>query len=179
MLSIAPSTAQPDPSPVSTSVLKPEIVTALDKSGIYISPVLQPDVNQRQIAATLRKAHTPTRVLLLEKLPTGVASIRQLAKAVHGEGHSRNDLVVVVTERPRSIVAYGAGLDGETLQQIVAAPAKTFDAEGYAAGIAQIVRLVDQEHTNRRATNIRFAVLTVGSALALAILFMRCRKRNA
>jgi hypothetical protein len=174
-----PAPARTDPSAGSTPSLKPEIMAALEQSGFYIAPAMQHDVDARKISATLREADITARVLLLERLPPGVSSTRQLAQAVHEYSHLGDGLIVVLTEHPRSIVAYGAGLDSETMQQIADAPAKTFDAEGYAAGVAQIVRLVDQERANRRAARIQFVILPVGVALVLSILFMRCRKRSS
>ena len=177
-LSLMPTPARPDPT-LSPASLKSEITTALDKNGIYIAPAMQQDANERAIAATLRKARTPTRVLLLERLPPEIQSPWQLVEAVHKYRHPGDGLVVIVTERPRRIVAYGAGLDKETLQQIVTATAKTFDAEGYAAGIAHIVRLVDQEGVKRSAARIRIIALSIGMALMIAVLLLRRRRRGA
>jgi len=173
------SPARSDPA-LSAASLPPEIATALDKNSLYIAPALRGETNERAVANILRRTPTATNVLLMAQLPPGVKSPEQLAAAVQEYCHPADDgLIIIVTERPRRIVAYGAGLDQQALQQIVAAPTKTFDAEGYAAGIAQIVRLVEQERETRRVARSRTIFLGCGAAAVLAILLLRCRKRNA
>jgi hypothetical protein len=111
-------------------------------------------------------------------LPSQAKSVGQLAQVMHSFLNLGDGLVVVVAGR--EVGAYGARMDRETLQGFVRSAAKTFDSEGYAQGIEQIVRSVDNERA-RSARQGRNLVLMIIGIPAVAIWWAsrRGKKRRA
>ncbi|MBV9868099.1 MAG: tetratricopeptide repeat protein [Abitibacteriaceae bacterium] len=157
-----------------------EILRSLQQTGVYVAPAMQNVADPAQIAQRLNaiqpKPNFKTDVLVFRSAPRRYRSVGQWAEAIHKNLVLKNDLVVVATSN--NIGAYGANLNKAELQDIVQSSVKTFTAEGYPAGIAQVVRMASQEHasnTSRSNTTI-FAIIAV--PLLLVFVLVRRRKKQ-
>ncbi len=147
----------------------PEVARALQNSGVYVSPAMRDVAAPTQIVAALRGVALHglrASVVVLSSLPRSVSSVEHLAQATH-EYLKLGDAGFVVSVVGQSVAVYGAGLDEETLQNIAQSSAKTFDSEGYAAGVAQIARLVAGERARSDAQGRTTLLVLLGVPAAL------------
>lgn len=177
----APRTGGATPS-TQNMALNQEVVRALQKSGVYVSPAMREMADPAQIASALRGVAPnglQANIVVLASLPRGARTAGHLAQQAHGYLKPGDDGFVVVVAG-REVGVYGAGLSKQRLQDIVQSSAKTFDSEGYAAGVAQIARLVAGEKARDDALGRNTLLALVGIPTAL-ILWTRHRgkKRRA
>lgn len=155
-----------------------EINRALAKNGVYVAPSMLSKADPAKIAQAIGGSGLKTNVVVLDGLPRG-QSAGSLAQRGHDQMTLGDDGLMIVIAG-RSIGAYGGGLDKTTLTEIAKASSKTFDSEGYPAGIAQIARMASEEKARGDAGTRNLGLLMVGVPVGAFLLYKRrSNKRRA
>lgn len=156
-----------------------EILTALQQSGVYVAPSMQNVANPTQIAQQVHEVGAPftTNVLVVSSMPRRYRSIGQWAEAENRNLNLGNGLMIVVTSH--DVGAYGANLAKAELQNTVQASAKTFTAEGYPAGIAQITRMASEAHSSNKSHQQSMIFLIIAIPAGIIIFLMQRRKKQS
>lgn len=159
-----------------------EVMTALNQTGVYVAPQMRSVADPDQIAARLKAVQPPpafkVNVLVFDDLPTRFRSIWQWAQYVHKNLSLRGGLLVVATRN--DIGADGGNLSQSDLQSIIVSSKKTFLAEGYPEGIAQVVRLSSERHNAGVSSGrtVIFFIFAIPAGI-IVLLIARGKKRSA
>jgi tetratricopeptide (TPR) repeat protein len=158
-----------------------ELFTALSNTGVFVAPSQRGAADAGQIAAAIKRARLKTNVIVIDRLPQGHQSAAPLTQMLHGRlGLGEDGLLVVVSDRPRSLGIYGGGLDKASLDEIALRTAKTFDSEGYAAGISRVIALVDEERARQASASRNLILMIIGVPTGLILWgVQRGKKRRA
>jgi hypothetical protein len=147
-----------------------EILQSLESTGVWVAPSLRSTADPNEIAQQIKGAQHPVKVLVIERPP--VERGRPLTTAQTAQKmdswlqlEKQKGIVIVVTQQPRNVAAYGGFFlrgNREEVQKIVQGAAKTFNTQGYAAGIGQIVREFDAAEAGSSRTGSMALLVIIG-----------------
>jgi cbb3-type cytochrome oxidase subunit 3 len=156
-----------------------QMLGALERQGVYVSPGMASQADARAIEAETRSHPHGAKVLVLDSLPGNAGNIGRFAAQVHKWLKMDDGLLVVATGSPRNVAAYGGFLvnDQPELQKIVQANAAKFTTQGYTQGIIGILNEHEaQEASANRSANTGLLFL-IGVPTAGGVWFYRRSKK--
>ncbi len=146
---------------------------------MWIDPSLSQTTNAAAIEKALHNADFSVRVLIARRLPPNVQNVDALAEMVHQQLKMNDGLAIVATSDDAQLGIYGGDLNAATRRQIVLDGAQTWTQEGYAAGVAQTLRLTAYERKLQAWSRFWRIVLpgTIGVLCLLAAFAIWLRRK--
>lgn len=164
-----------------------EMLRALDANNVWVAPEMQGEADANAIAREIKSSNRPVKVLVFDRLPSDPKLDRlspERARAMFASGTHKylkipNGLLIVVTGSPRGVAAYD-GYGDKSLQTIERNSAKTFNTQGYVAGIGEIVRAWDAGQSSSERTGTMGLLFIIGApAAGVWYLVSRSKKKRA
>ena len=142
------------------------MIDDLHKTGIYVSPDMLSVVTPEEITERVRGSHIKVYAVVAKRLPLPYRSVGQWANDMYGFLHAGPGICVIVAST--DVGFHSPDIDKKSEQNLILGASRTFDSEGYAAGIAQIVRNVDYLRAARRRARLKNALLGFSLLVVIA-----------